>query len=99
LALATYLHTSYKLGCIIGLSGIQCTVFDFKKLDFEAKKETEIWLYHGEHDEVIDVRFARKTYNNMRKSGIDHYHFDVERHMEHTMTFREQFHLSAFLVD
>jgi len=63
ISLATFLrYDKGALGGVIGLSGAHCATTDWDNIDLDLKKKTEMFLYHGEHDNMIPCNLAIKSY-------------------------------------
>jgi len=65
-------------------------------VDLELKKRTKLFLYHGEHDSMIPVDLAKKSYEVFGEKGLD-YTLDTEYGLEHSLSFEELQKIKAFL--
>ena len=67
LSLATFLTSKHKFGGVVGLSGALCLDIDWSNFDFASKKETPLFLYHGQNDSVVPEELAKLTYEIFTK--------------------------------
>jgi predicted esterase len=72
--MATYLRfKGGALGGVVGASGCHCSITDWSDVDVKIKKETPLFLYHGEDDPMIPIEFAKLSYDQgLKDNGIDH---------------------------
>ena len=96
LSLATFLKYPKKLGAVIGLSGMLALDIKKEEIDLELKKQTPIFLYHGERDNMIDVESAKMSYGLLDKYGLK-YSLTTEKGLEHSISLDEIEKLSKFI--
>ena len=60
------------------------------------KRQTKLFLYHGEDDGAIGVENATKSYEEFTEHGLD-YTFEREPGLEHSLSMDEIRKVAAFL--
>ena len=67
-AMAVYCGYHYKqtLGGIIALSGYVLDSCNYPKEIHEANQDTNLLVYHGEHDQVVPVKYSEYTFNQLQ---------------------------------
>ncbi|CDW78472.1 phospholipase carboxylesterase family protein [Stylonychia lemnae] len=97
LALATFLKYDKLLGGIIGLSGMNALKFDLNNAPlYEEKKNTPIFLYHGEADNMINYHVAQLSYKEVFDQKFNA-NLTLESGMEHTLSEKELRLLQKFI--
>ena len=73
ISLATFLlYPSGRLGGCVGLSGSHCANIDYEtEVDLPLKRQTKMFLYHGEDDPVIPADLAAMSYEEFREHDLD----------------------------
>ena len=69
-----------------------------ESLDLETKKNTPIFLYHGEDDQMIDVHSAKLSYGMLDKYGIK-YSLKTEKELGHSISIDEIGLIGKFMKD
>jgi len=97
ISLATFLlYRAGRLGGCVGLSGGQSTIIDYDtEVDLPLKRQTKMFLYHGEDDEVIACENASKTYEEFHDLGLD-FTFEKEAGLGHSLSMGEIRKLATF---
>ena len=67
-------------------------------LDLKLKKDTPIFLYHGESDPMIDIQAAKLSYSMLDKYGLK-YSLKTEKSLEHSISLDEIQMLSKFMAE
>lgn len=62
IAIATYLRYKHRLGGVVGASGLNCAVIDWKQVDIDVKRKVPFLLYHGQDDPIFDFKYAGASY-------------------------------------
>ena len=96
LSLATFMKYPHRLGGVIGLSGMLALDIKKEQIDFELKKQTPMFLYHGDRDNMIDIQAAKLSYSLLDKHGLD-YSLTIEKGLEHSVSLDEIEKLSKFM--
>ena len=90
MSLATFLlYKEGRLGGVLGLCGNYVTTIDYDtEVDLPLKRQTKIFLYHGEDDTNIYTDAAMKSYEELKELKLD-FTFDLEpgcgHHFSNTM--------------
>ena len=68
-SVATFLlYQSGRLGGCVGLSGAHSTVIDYAtEVDLPLKRQTKVFLYHGEDDPLIAADLAALSYRELQE--------------------------------
>lgn len=68
-------------------SGIFAAKVDWEKVEKEVKLKTPVRMYHLEDDEyaVYTKGYAKVSYDQLKKGGLDHFTFEVNDKHRHTM--------------
>ena len=98
LSLATFLMYPKRLGGVLGLSGMLALDVAEETLDLECKKNTPIFLYHGEDDQMIDVNSAKLSYSMLDKYGVK-YSLKTEKDLGHSISEKEIGLIGKFMED
>jgi predicted esterase len=85
-ALSTYLDYDGVLGGVVAAASGNFGVHDFSKIDLVKKKKTPLFMYHGSADNVIQLKVAKKSYQELTDSGLNHFKMTVKEGGEHLMT-------------
>ena len=59
------------LGGVFISGGIFCAEIDWKSIDLTLKRKTDICIYHGEEDTVVNISHAFKMYSRLTEKQID----------------------------
>ena len=97
ISIATFLlYQGGRLGGCVGLSGAHSTIIDYEtEVDLPLKRQTKMFLYHGEDDQVIGAANAEKSYLELTDHKLD-FTFEKEPGLEHSLSMEEIKKVSAF---
>eukprot|EP00806_Schmidingerella_arcuata_P005005 Macronucleus_5544.p1 GENE.Macronucleus_5544~~Macronucleus_5544.p1 ORF type:complete len:169 (+),score=27.04 Macronucleus_5544:1-507(+) len=98
ISLATFLlYRQGRLGGCVGLSGAHSAIIDYEhEVDMPLKKQTKMFLYHGEDDPVIAVETAQISYEEFTDHQLD-FTFEKEPGLVHSLSMGEIRKVAAFL--
>ena len=96
ISLATFLLYPKRLGGCVGLSGAHMLDLDYEtEVDLPLKRQTKMFLYHGEDDPVISAVSTAKSYKEFREHKLD-FTFEQEPGLAHSLSMPEIKKVSAF---
>lgn len=98
ISVATFLlYQGGRLGGCVGLSGCHSAVIDYaNEVDLPLKRQTKMFLYHGEDDPVITVGSATKLYEEFGEHTLD-FTYETEAGLKHSLSGAEIRKVGAFL--
>ena len=71
-------------------------MIDWDKIDLELKQKTKILLYHGIADRPLPISMAERTYEDIKKRGLE-FTLEKEEGLKHETSEAELKKVSAFL--
>lgn len=101
ITLATFLlYSKGQLGGVVGLSGCQSMAIDYasNEVDLPLKRQTKMFLYHGEDDPLISVITAEESYQEFKERQLD-FSFQKESGLTHSLSDEEILKITDFFSD
>jgi lysophospholipase-1 len=96
LALTVGLCSPTPLACVFALSGYLPKPQTFSPS--EAGKRTPVFFGHGDSDDVVQLSWARLSYDRLKELGVTKMQFKVYRGMPHSACDEELKDLVGFLT-
>ena len=97
ISLATFLlYRGGKLGGCASLGGLHVLQADYvSEVDLPLKRQTKMFLYHGEDDPAVKVETSIKSYKEFEQHHLD-FTFETEKGLGHELSLNSIKKLSIF---
>eukprot|EP00461_Guttulinopsis_vulgaris_P002690 UN02691 len=87
-----------KIGGVVALSGYALLAKQEDQQDKIITTDTPYFVYHGVHDDIVPVKFARQSKDYWESKGIK-IQYNEESGLGHSLSHKEIVHIKAFLKE